>query len=436
MIIDRASDTIFAPATARGRAGVAIVRVSGPQAAHCLTVLTGHLPHPRQATLSPLKEAGELIDRALVIWFPGPQSFTGEDVAELHIHGGHAVMARLLEALYRLPHYRLAEPGEFTRRAFYHQKMDLTEAEGLADLIAADTTAQRRQALNQMNGALARMVETWTQDTVKALAYCEAVIDFSDEELPAALWDEVRRILVTVANSISHALSDGNRGEIVRDGLSVALVGPPNSGKSSLLNKLVGREAAIVSAHAGTTRDIVEVRLDLGGYAILLADTAGLRESDDPIEQEGIRRAKIRAESADLTVFIHDSSTDVSRETLLSRKDTKALSVWNKIDLSPAPPGEIGISVATGEGIDALIQKLTDYAATTLSGETVLVTRNRHRVALQDCVAALYRAIKCQEIGLFAEDLRMAVGALGRITGKVDVEDLLDVIFRDFCIGK
>ncbi len=430
------SDTIFAPATARGRAGVAVVRVSGPHAADCLIALTGKLPRPRLARLCALRDGSELIDRGLVIWFPGPQSFTGEDVAELHIHGSHAVMAHLLDTLGRLPHCRIAEPGEFTRRAFHHQKMDLTEAEGLADLIAADTAAQRRQALQQMNGSLARTVEQWTEQAIRALAYCEAVIDFSDEELPIGLWDDIRRNLQQLADSINQAMADGNRGEIVRDGLSVALVGPPNSGKSSLLNKLAGRDVAIVSAHAGTTRDIVEVRLDLGGYAILLADTAGIRITDDPIEQEGMRRAKARAESADLTLFIVDSSDDVSRETSSLVTAGNNLSIWNKIDLKPAPPGEIGISAETGAGIDRLIQKLTDYAAARLSGETVLVTRNRHRVALQDCLNALYRAINCQELGLFAEDLRIAVRALGRVTGKVDVEDLLDVIFRDFCIGK
>jgi tRNA modification GTPase len=432
------SATIFALSSARGRAGVAVVRVSGPGAGPAVRALTGGIPVARLAWLATLRDPlnGEIIDRGLVLWFPAPGSFSGEDVAEFHIHGGQAVLGALLAALGRLPDLRLAEPGEFTRRAFENGKLDLTGAEGIADLIEAETSAQRRQAQRQIDGGFARMTESWAKSLVQALAFLEAAIDFPDEDLPPDLLGPVRAAAAQVAGEIARHLADGRRGEILRDGLAVALVGPPNSGKSSLLNRLAGREAAIVSATAGTTRDVIEIKLDLGGYPILLADTAGLRAAEGEIEREGIRRAEARAASADLRVVVLDASAPVSRETIAHLLDERAMLVWNKADLTIPPSDGIAVSALSGAGIDALITHLGERAEALLAGPAPLVTRARHRAALQDCQVALDRMIEAKEPALLAEDLRLAVRALGRITGRVDVEDLLDVIFCEFCIGK
>ena len=437
------TDTIFALSTARGRAGVAVIRVSGPAARPAVIALAGRVPVARKARLALLTdpEGGDEIDRALVLWFPGPASFTGEDVAEFHIHGGPAVIGATLAALGRLETCRLAEAGEFSRRAFEHGKLDLTGVEGIADLVEAETSAQRRQALRQMGGCFARLTEAWARRLVRALAHLEAAIDFPDEDLPGDLLAPVLVEAGSLAVEIRRHLADGRRGEILRDGLSVALIGPPNSGKSSLLNALAGRDAAIVSAVAGTTRDVIEVHLDLGGYPVILADTAGLRDSGDAIEQEGMKRALARAESADIVLIILDISDAVSRETgpgglAAGLEPGASMTVWNKIDLDPAPPGAIGVSARSGAGLEQLVQRLTEAAEQRLGGSAPMVTRQRHRAALEDCAAALDRAHSAGEPALVAEDLRLAVRALGRITGEVDVEDLLDIIFRDFCIGK
>jgi len=430
--------TIFAPATARGRAGVAIVRVSGPMAGASLERLAGGLPTPRLARFVALSDpaTGETIDRGLVLWFPGPASFTGEDVAEFHVHGGPAVVAALLAALGRIEETRLAEPGEFSRRAFLNGKLDLTQVEGLGDLIEAETAAQRRQALGQMAGTFARIAEDWTLRLTRTLAHVEAAIDFPDEDLPDDLLGPARIVAEALEREIKARLADGRRGEILRDGLSVALIGPPNSGKSSLMNALAGREAAIVSAQAGTTRDVIEVHLDLGGYPVILADTAGLRDSADPIEAEGIRRARARAESADLRLLVLDAGAPATLDAFAAMRDAATLLVWNKIDRLDPPADGLAVSAATGQGLGALIDALATHAEGRLRGDAPIVTRERHRVALEDCVGSLGRAVAGDDPTLIAEDLRLAVRALGRITGRVDVEDLLDVIFRDFCIGK
>jgi tRNA modification GTPase len=431
--------TIFAPATARGRAGVAIVRVSGPMAGRSLEALGGTIPVARAARFAALADpaTGETIDRGLVLWFPGPASFTGEDVAEFHVHGGPAVVAALLAALGRVEDCRLAEPGEFTRRAFLNGKLDLTQAEGLGDLIAAETAAQRRQALGQMAGGFARLAENWARRLVRTLAHIEAAIDFPDEDLPDDLLGPARNVAEGLEREIRHRLADGRRGEILRDGLSVALIGPPNSGKSSLMNALAGRDAAIVSAQAGTTRDVIEVHLDLGGYPVILADTAGIREGADPIEAEGIRRARARAAAADLRLLVLDAGAPEAVAGFTDLLDAATLLVWNKTDLAAAPAGGLAVSATTGEGLSALVDALTGRAEGVLAGaDAPIVTRERHRVALEACAGSLGRAVAGQDPALVAEDLRLAVRALGRITGRVDVEDLLDVIFRDFCIGK
>jgi len=442
-------ETIFALSSGPGRAAVAVIRVSGSGAAAGLKALAGRMPAPRHASLATLSdpESGEALDRALALWFPGPASATGEDVAELHIHGGRAVIDGVLEALGRLDGLRPAEPGEFTRRAFENGRLDLTAAEGIADLVDAETAAQRRQALRQTDGALAGLYGSWRERLVRALAYLEAAIDFADEDLPEAVLEKARPDLTTLADEIASHLDDDHRGQRLRDGISVAIVGAPNVGKSSLLNALARREAAIVAESAGTTRDVIEVHLDLGGLPVVVADTAGLRSLDpkdaDPIEAEGIRRARARAETAELRIVVFDIADPGNRDSL-RMIDGRAIVAVNKIDLAnaPTPDGIAGhdvaaISIKTGEGLPALLDRLTRAVADLLSGgDAPALTRTRHRQALEDCVGALGRARTAHLPELAAEDARLAIRALGRITGRVDVEDILDVIFRDFCIGK
>jgi tRNA modification GTPase len=414
-------------------------------ATRVLEGIVGVVPQPRQAVLRHLHDpsTGEVVDRGLILFFPGPGSFTGEDVAEFHLHGGPAVVVALLDALSREVSCRIAEPGEFTKRAFRNGKLDLTGAEGIADLIDAETPAQRRQALRQMEGGLAQLIDGWTRRLARIMAHLEATIDFPDEDLPGDLLDPLENDVVRLAAEIRTGLDDGRRGEILRDGVSVAIIGPPNSGKSSLLNALVGRDAAIVSAIAGTTRDVIEVRLDLGGYPVILADTAGLHESADVIEAEGIRRARMRAEAADVKVLVLDASAPESLEEFAGEHDQRTLLVWNKSDLvngSTVPAGALGLSVKTGEGMDLLLSALSGKVFEILSGPPAIVTRLRHRTALRECLEALERMFhvkhRADQPELVAEELRLALRALGRITGRVDVEDLLDIVFREFCIGK
>ena len=438
----RRDETIFALASGAGRAGVAVVRVSGPDTHLCLTSLTGKkLPPPRRAVLRPvLTPEGALIDRALILWFPGPASFTGEDTVEFHLHGGRALVQALLDALGSFPGVRLAEAGEFTRRAVLNGKLDLTQAEAIADLVDAETEAQRQQALRQYDGALGALYDGWRSDLSRALAWVEAAIDFSDEELPEEVIAEARRMTDKLHGEIVQHLDDARRGELVREGLTVAIVGPPNAGKSSLLNALAGRDVAIVSETAGTTRDIIDVRMNLGGYAVVVADTAGLREAADAIEAEGVRRALARAESADLVLLLQDGSAPATALNLPDKLVNKpVLYVWNKTDLAwPESHDGLKLSTQSGEGLDAVIAAITEAAKQQLDNqsEAPVLTRARHREALVEAVAALERAHGAEALELFAEDLRLAVRAIGRITGRVDVEDLLDVIFRDFCIGK
>ncbi|MEA1649629.1 tRNA uridine-5-carboxymethylaminomethyl(34) synthesis GTPase MnmE [Nitrospirillum sp. BR 11164] len=441
------TDTIFALASAPGRGGVQVIRLSGPKAGAALSALTGRpLPAPRRATLARLKDQeGEVFDQALVLWFPAPDSFTGEDVAELHLHGGRAVLTAASEAL-AAQGLRVAEPGEFSRRAFEAGKLDLTEAEAIADLVDAETAAQRRQALRQMDGVLGQLYEGWRHRLVRALAHLEADIDFPDEDLPHGLAPAVVPVLTSLYQEIGAHLADGHRGERLRDGFSIAILGAPNAGKSSLLNALARRDAAIVSATAGTTRDVIEVNLDLGGFPVILADTAGLRDAADEVEREGIRRALARAEKADLKLLVLDCSTwnigDMAAATL-ALADGDALVVLNKRDLCTYVPAmvagrtAIAVSAATGEGLADLLGALERIVGDRLMpGAAPSLTRARHRQALEDCRAALARALRADLPELAAEDARLAARALGRITGRVDVEDLLDVIFRDFCIGK
>lgn len=432
------TDTIFAPATASGKAGIAVIRVSGDKAGLAARKITkSDALFPRKAVLTPVyADGGEQLDEAIVIWFPHPHSFTGEDVVEFQTHGGRAVTAALLKALAQIDGYRMAERGEFTRRAVENGKMDLTAAEGLADLIDAETDAQRKQALRQMNGALADVYEGWRKEMTGILAWLEAYIDFPEEELPDTVTASVRGKMVALKDKITAHLSD-KRGERLRDGYKIAIVGAPNAGKSSLMNKLARKEAAIVSSTAGTTRDVIEVRMDINGYPVTIADTAGLHETAEEIEAEGIKRALKAAQDADLIIHVVDGFAPQTNE-LTQFEPEKTLLVVNKIDkMTAAPQDCVSVSAKTGDGIDALLDRLGKTVEDAMSvREEPSFTRLRHRQALTECRDALERALNAPETELAAEDVRMASRALGKITGQVGVEELLDVIFKDFCIGK
>ena len=535
-------ETIYALSSGRPPAAIAVVRISGPRAGAALKALTGRIPDPRKAALARVRgRDGEIVDQALALWFPGPQSETGEDVAELQLHGGHAVVAAVFAALAQIDGLRPAEAGEFTRRAFENGKLDLTAVEGLADLVMAETEGQRRQAFRQMTGALRDRAENWRTQLIQALALVEARIDFSDEaDVPQDLVTPALQIARSLEGDIASVLAEGNRGERLREGFVVAIAGPPNAGKSTLLNRIAKREAAIVSPYAGTTRDVIEVHLDLAGLPVTFLDTAGIRETDDPVEREGVRRARERAAGADLILWIveagetsrpdeagngmrpdvavnasrlSDDAGDIGRspgagagissrslggrETggvthlpsdvgVLLSKESELTPVWlirNKIDLQQwliqrneqsvqqegrsepsvrvnrplrnmvnkgltgkseieliSNESEFGISAKTGEGFDVLLNALARHAEKFLAGaESAVVTRERHRRTLQDALTALRRALVPElsnREDLLAEELRLAARALGRLTGRVDVDDVLDVIFRDFCIGK
>lgn len=510
--------TIFALSSGRPPVAIAVIRISGPRAGAALTSLGVKIPEPRKAGIARIRDprSGEIIDEALVLWFPAPHSETGEDVAELQAHGGRAVIAAILDALAQIDGLRMAEAGEFTRRGFENGKLDLTAVEGLADLVGAETEGQRRQAFRQMKGLLGNRAETWRLRLIQALALVEARIDFSDEaDVPEELVAPALAIARELKGEIAEALADGRRGERLREGLVVAIAGPPNAGKSTLLNRLARREAAIVSPYAGTTRDVIEVHLDLGGLPVTLLDTAGIRETSDPVEMEGVRRARERAASADLVLWVVDASasdlpvrerenygTDEGQDWL-EKAAVPAWRVLNKIDLinqelisseltltlGNKDESEVDInkalkkkdnnlltskseltlrtnetlpdlvnqklpnnfesvlkysekrfilSAASGAGFDSLLSELEGFAGHFLAGaEQSLVTRARHRDALEATLAALGRAEGlARSEDLLAEELRAAAYDLGRLTGRVDVEDVLDVIFRDFCIGK
>ena len=442
------NDTIYALSSGAGPAGIAVLRLSGPSAGAALRAITarGDLPPPRRAVRAALVRpgSGEKLDDGIILWFPGPHSFSGEDMAELQIHGGPAVVAAVLRTLGEQAGLRMAEPGEFTRRAFLNGRLDLTEAEGIADLVAAETEAQRRQALRQSEGELGRLYDGWREQLLAALAHLEAAIDFPDEDLPEGVRNRVNHEIASLVDAIFQHMDDSGRGERLRLGLDIAIVGPPNAGKSSLLNWLARRDAAIVSETAGTTRDVVEVAMDLGGYPVTLADTAGLREVSGEIEREGVRRARRRAETADLRIAVFDSADEPAFSAAGDIVDENTVVVLNKTDLGPpsfqAGPPALQVhaaSVLTGQGMEALLDGLREAVADRIGlAAQPALTRARHREALSECHEALRRALDADLPELAAEDVRLAVRALGRITGRVDVEDLLDVIFRDFCIGK
>jgi len=428
---------IFALASAPGRAGVAVVRLSGPGAGAMARALAGPLPPPRQAVLRRLVDQGREIDHALLLWFPAPASFTGDDVAEFHIHGGRAVREALFSALLALG-ARPAEPGEFSRRAVENGKLDLTRAEAIADLVDAETPAQLRQALRQHDGALADLYEGWRARLIAALGRAEAAIDFSDDGIGEAEFAAARHQAMEISAEIQRHVDDAKRGESLREGLRLTILGPPNAGKSSLVNALARRDVAIVSDIPGTTRDVVEARLDLGGYLLQVADTAGVRQTKDVIEAEGVRRALAHA-AGGMTLLLLDGSLADARAGLPPDLPEPDLTVWNKSDLGVGREG-ISISLKTGAGVSELVKLLQEKVQQKLESKdgVPLLTRPRHRHALGDALNYLRHGLAVPEDQpeLLAEDLRLAMRAIGRITGRVDVEELLDFVFRDFCIGK
>jgi tRNA modification GTPase len=449
-------NTIFALSSGRPPAAIAVVRISGQRAHAALEQLIGRVPQPRRASLARVRdpETEAIIDEGLALWFPAPNSETGEDMAELQVHGGRAVIAAVLAALAKLPGLRHAEAGEFTRRAFENGRMDLTAVEGLADLVAAETEAQRRQAYQHLKGLLGDRAETWRQRLIEALALVEAGIDFSDEEdVPKDMMSRSLELIGPLAEEISKA--GAGQGERLREGLRVAIAGPPNAGKSTLFNRLARREAAIVSPFPGTTRDVLELHLDLSGYPVTVLDTAGIRETNDPVEREGVRRASEQAAGANLVLWVVDASAREWQTLQLPATKVASESItWlvvNKIDLvAGEEPRRIEsrfdrkeivnfVSSTTGAGVDELVNAIARYADSFFTPEPALVTRERQRAHLIETGLALQGAQRAAQDGreeIMAEQLRLATRALGKLLGRVDVEDVLDVIFRDFCIGK
>ncbi|NBO18769.1 MAG: tRNA uridine-5-carboxymethylaminomethyl(34) synthesis GTPase MnmE [Proteobacteria bacterium] len=434
------ADTIYALATPPGKSGVAVVRVSGPRARQVLVDLTGLAPEPRKTHYAAFTapKTGQVIDRGLALYFAAPASFTGEEVAECHIHGGMAVIKSFLAVLAEQG-LRYAEPGEFTRRAFLNGKMDLLEAEGLADLIEAETVQQKSQAERQMAGELSQYYTRLRTQMVAALAHLEAYIDFPDEDIPESvltgLHDEVRGVMA----AIGEALAGAARGERLREGLSIVILGAPNVGKSSLLNALARRDAAIVSPLAGTTRDLIEVPMDIAGYPAVVVDTAGIRESSELIEQEGIRRALARAEQADIRICVFDAQDWPQALPAWQREQgERTLLVVNKCDTRATPvEGAIGVSVKTGQGMEVLLEAITQQVVAFFGGGGApMITRARHRAQLLEALKYLENSLKPLPLELTCEELRLAAGAVGKITGVIQVDDVLDVIFSQFCIGK
>ncbi|GAB1717769.1 MAG: tRNA modification GTPase trmE [Nitrobacter sp.] len=452
--------TIFALSSGRPPSAIAVVRVSGAQAGPALEDIAGMIPAARVAKRVMLRDSrGEVIDDAIVLWFRAPASATGEDVAEFHVHGGRAVLHALFAALSSIDNVRAAEPGEFTRRAFENGKIDLTEAEGLDDLIHADTERQRRQALRQLRGLLGDRAREWRRQLIEASALIEAGIDFADEgDVPEDLLKPAMAKIGQLRREIEQTLAASAQSERLRDGLTVAIAGPPNAGKSTLLNRLARRDAAIVSPYAGTTRDVIEVHLDLDGYPVMLIDTAGIRETEDPVEREGVRRAQERAAAADLVLWLADDDGEDARPPRpIGEGGVPLWEVRNKVDLSSleddgAKPGQLEakpgqgaatryfrISAVRGDGIDNLVAALESFAGAWFgSGETAGITRFRHRNILRESAASLAKteALVGQGDEFVAEELRISIQLMGRLLGRVDIDDILDSLFKDFCIGK
>ncbi len=430
-------DTIYALASARGKAGIAVVRISGPQAFDSLARLVGRVPEMRRATVMSLRSSdGELLDTALVLTFPAGGSFTGESTVELHLHGATTTVAAVLRVLSRIPGFRPAEAGEFSRRALGNGTLDLSQVEGLADLLEAETEAQRKQALRILSGAMAERTARWRQDLIRAAALLSATIDFADEDVPVDVTPEVMALAASVLRDLDREIAGFGAAERIRDGFEVAILGAPNAGKSTLLNALAGREAAITSEFAGTTRDVIEVRMEVGGLAVTLLDTAGLRDASDPVERIGIDRALDRARSADLRIFLRVEDEDLPID--IHAGDIEAV---GKADLvADRVAGRLYLSGTTGEGLGDLVEQIQRQLCERVSGAGILV-RERHRSAAERAAKALRAALEqlgrgSERVEFAADELRSAVLALDSLIGHVDVEDLLDEIFASFCIGK
>lgn len=452
--LETVRSTIFALSTAPGRAGIAVIRVSGAGARVALEQMAGGLPSPRQASYRLLRArpGGEVLDDALVLWLPAPRSETGEDMAELQCHGSRAVVSALLDALAALPGFRMAEPGEFARRAFLNGKLDLTAVEGLADLIDAETDAQRRQALGQARGGLARLYDGWRQQLLEAMALVEAAIDFSDEaDVSARAVGDAMVVVTRLEAELARHRAGANRGEIIRSGFRVTLAGAPNAGKSSLLNALARRDVAIVSEEAGTTRDVIETRLDIEGLVVILSDTAGLRPAESAVEREGIRRTLATAGEADLVLWVLDATMPLPEppsELAFAIAGGRLWPVASKCDMArPQPmnwaglPAPLQVSAVTGEGLELLTANLAAHVrqlSAAATGEDVVPTNARHRAGLGQASGHLARFLAEPDgpVELRAEDLRLAADELGRLTGRIDPEEVLGRIFSRFCIGK
>ena len=445
-MVNNYDDTIFSLATAVGRAATAMVRISGPRVNDVPELLGFARPEPKIASLRTLKHQKKKLDQSIVLFFSGPESYTGEDVMELHLHGGRAVIEGVYSALSAQEGFRFAENGEFSKRAVMNGRIDLTEAEGINDLINAETEAQRDQGLNQLEGALRLQLEKWSKDLKRFGAYIEAYIDFPDEEIPENILNDLLQGVEATNKELKEFVDDDRKGEILRSGLKVAVIGPPNVGKSSFVNWLTKRDIAITSEKAGTTRDIVEAHLDLGGYPVTVADTAGIRASEDTIEKEGIRRARGWAESADLRVLVLDPETIENANQFgdLLKSDDPVL--INKADQAATTKKKMAIdyplvSVKTGYGLERALSELTTIAKKKMGTQRLTtITQARHRARLNDCLVALKKAHfglqNHADLELIAEDFRSAIYCIGRITGHIDIEDLLDVVFKEFCIGK
>ncbi|MCA0042144.1 tRNA uridine-5-carboxymethylaminomethyl(34) synthesis GTPase MnmE [Celeribacter litoreus] len=427
-------DTIYALATARGKAGVAVVRISGPLAFSAVEILAGDVPAPRRAALRRLTDQqGVLLDEALILTFDEGRSFTGEQSAELQLHGSVAIVNAVLRALSEMDGLRLAEAGEFTRRALENERLDLSQVEGLADLIEAETESQRRQALKVFSGALGEKAERWRASLLRAAALIEATIDFADEEVPVDVSPEVLELIAITMLELEEEISGARMAERVRDGFEVAIVGPPNAGKSTLLNALAGRDAAITSEIAGTTRDVIEVRMDLAGLPVTLLDTAGLRETEDHVESIGIERARLRASQADLRVIL---IPEAGAEPELAPEEDDLVLIGKDDD------GKFNASVSgkTGQGIDRMVAHISQTLADRASGASTAI-RERHRVSIKDALTSMESArnevlLGADRADLAAEELRRAVYALNCLVGRIDVENILGEIFSSFCIGK
>lgn len=433
--------SIFALASAQGRAGISVIRLSGPQALAAVQRLTPRLLAPRRATYAPLTHNGEIIDQAVILFFPAPYSFTGEDCVELHVHGSAAILDRLY-AILSESDLRLAEPGEFSRRAVENGKIDLTQAEGIADLVDAETEAQRRQALTQLDGGLRRQYEGWRAELVEILARLEVYIDFPDEDLPRELAEGILDRLRTVEQLLADAISDSERGRQIREGYRIIILGEPNAGKSSLFNALLKSETAIVTPIAGTTRDVLEAQLRIGAYSVILYDTAGLRETDEIVEREGIRRARAKAQEADLRLWVIDSTQQFDETVLNLRPDD--ILIFNKSDLAPLPSvsretSSFCISLKTGEGLGQLVEVIERRVSTALSNQSFpAATRQRHVERLEAARRQLGEAaaVGMRVPELAAEHVRGAINSFEALFGRYDVEGVLDVVFSTFCIGK